>query len=89
MDNNAFHKLSVGFNTTYENNEKFREYVDANFPHTINRLYGNKEFSTEDMKKARKFWKQNVKKHPNYPWFDLPYDAYEWVDNMPFGGYEY
>jgi hypothetical protein len=88
MTNEAFHKLCIGFNATYTYNDKFREYVDANFKGKTN-LYGDKEFSNDDMKAARKFWKANQKNHPNYPWFDLPYDAYEWIDNMPVGGYEY
>lgn len=88
MCNDAFHKLITGFNVTYEWNEKFQDYVDSNFACKIG-SYGEKYFSTDDMKKARKFWKQNAKKHPNYPWFDLLCDVYEWIDNMPIGGYEY
>lgn len=88
MSNEAFHKLWNGFNATYEWNEKFREYVDENFVPT-NEDNGIKHFCVEDMKTARKFWKQNEKKHPNYPWFNDHYDAYIWIDNMPFGGYEY
>lgn len=88
MDNNAYHKLCTGFDTTYEYNDKFREYVDANFEGIPN-MYGSVDFRLEDMKAARKFWKANQKKHPNYPWFDMPYDVDEWIDNMPIGGYEY
>ena len=89
MTNSAYHKLVTGFEATYNNNDYFKKYVDENFKGTIDVIYGNLVFSTEDMKAARKFWKQNQKAHPNYPWFDHPYDTYEWVENMPFGGYEY
>lgn len=88
MSNSAFHKLVTGFETTYKYNEYFREYVDANFKGRIN-MYRSISFTTEDMKAARTYWKKNQKKHPNYPWFDIPDDAYKWIDNMPFGGYEY
>lgn len=88
MGNDAFRKLLNEFNATYTYNEKFKEYVDSNYSYTID-LYGAKTFRVDDMKEAKKFWKQNQKKHPNYPWFNEVYEAYEWIDNMPISGYEY
>ena len=87
MTNKAFNDLRLGFDTTYTYNEYFKKYVDANFQGHKN-MYGSIDFSTEDMKTARKFWKQNAKNHSNYPWL-MPEEVEDWIDKMPFGGYEY
>jgi hypothetical protein len=51
--------------------------------------YGESCFRLEDIKTAKKFWKSNQKKHPNYPWFNETNEVDSWIDNMPIGGYEY
>ena len=88
MSNATFHRLMNEWDVNYKYNDKFREYADANYPHRTN-MYGLESFRTDDMVAARKFWKQNAKKHPNYPWFADYQEAYDWIDAMPFGGYEY
>ena len=60
MTNKAFNDLRLGFDTTYTYNEYFKKYVDTNCQGHKN-MYGSIDFSTEDMKTARKFWKQNAK----------------------------
>lgn len=88
MSNSAFAKLMLEWDANYTYNERFKEYANSNYPHHTN-MYGEEVFSTEDMKSARKFWKQNVKSHPNYPWFADYAEVDEWIDNMPMGGYAY
>lgn len=88
MCNSAFAKLMREWDANYKYNDKFKEYVDSHFYHHTD-IYGEEQFKLDDMKEARKFWKQNAKKHPNYPWFADYSEAYDWIDNMPFGGYEY
>ena len=88
MCNSAFSKLMREWNANYKYNDKFKEYADSNFQHHTD-IYGGEQFNINDMKEARKFWKQNAKKHPNYPWFADYYEAYEWIDKMPIGGYVY
>ena len=87
MTNTTFHKLRLEFNITYEYNDRFRDYVDANFEPFTN-MYGSVEFSTQDMKTARDYWRKNYKKiAPNYPIFRDYSEVDAWIDAMPFGGY--
>ena len=69
MTNSAFHTLCYEFNLNYTYNDKFREYVNNNYTSHIDSIYGTTEFSTDDMKSARTYWKKTYKKiAPNSPW---------------------
>ena len=88
MCNATFAKLMLEWDVNYTHNDKFREYVNANYTHHTN-MYGEKVFSTEDMCSARKYWQNNAKSHPNYPWFKDYTEVGTWIENMPMGGYQY
>lgn len=84
MSNAAFRKLFIEWDANYKYNNKFKEYVDKNYKHSID-MYGEKSFDLKDMKTACKFWKQECKKDKNKIWFSDFYDVEIYLNSIPVG----
>ena len=80
MSNNAFHNLVYEFELNMSYNEDFHKYAMETYSHTPDPIYGNEQFSMNDMKAAKKGWKQKMKKDTSLFWFKNSDDIDKWLE---------